>query len=130
MSRTSEWIAPSFAPPSSIFGIVWPILYVIIFLSFGYVFLLIFKKELPLIVALPFVLNLIFNFAFIPIQFGLNSFLLAAIDIILVLATLIWAMIIIYPYMPIITYAQIPYVLWVSFATVLQLSYFYLNYGK
>ena len=57
MSRTSEWIMPSFAPPSNIFGIVWPILYIIIIISFGYVFLMTFKKELPFIIALPFILN-------------------------------------------------------------------------
>jgi tryptophan-rich sensory protein len=130
MSRTSEWIKPSFFPPSKIFGIVWPILYIIITASFGYVFWMILKKELPIIIALPFILNIIFNLAFMPIQFRLNSFFLAAIDIILILITLIWAMIAIYPYIPIITYLQIPYFLWVSFATVLQLSCFYLNYRK
>jgi benzodiazapine receptor len=130
MSRTSEWIKPSFFPTSKIFGIVWPILYIIIIASFGYVFWMILKKELTIIIALPFILNIIFNLAFMPIQFRLNSFFLAAIDIILILITLIWAMIAIYPYSPIITYLQIPYFLWVSFATVLQLSCFYLNYRK
>lgn len=48
-------------------------------------------------VALPFALNLVFNFAFTPIQFGLQNNLLAAIDILLVLGTLVWAMIVIYP---------------------------------
>ena len=85
------------------------------------------KKEIALIVALPFVLNLIFNFAFTPLQFGLKNNLLAAIDILFVLGTLIWAMAAIYPHARWITYIQIPYLLWVSFATVLQLTITYLN---
>lgn len=85
------------------------------------------KKEITLIVALPFAVNLIFNFAFTPLQFGLNNNLLAAIDILLVLSTLIWAMVAIYPHARWIAYIQIPYLLWVSFATVLQLTITYLN---
>ena len=85
------------------------------------------KKEIALIVVLPFVLNLIFNFAFTPLQFGLKNNFLAAIDILLVLGTLIWAMAAIYPHARWIAYIQIPYLLWVSFATVLQLTITYLN---
>ncbi|MFH1289319.1 MAG: tryptophan-rich sensory protein [Patescibacteria group bacterium] len=43
------------------------------------------------------------------------------------MGTLIWAMITIYPHQKWITYIQIPYLLWVSFATVLQLTITYLN---
>lgn len=71
--------------------------------------------------------NIIFNLAFTPLQFGLKSNLLAAIDILLVLATLVWAMVAIYPYAKWITYIQVPYLLWVSFATMLQLTITYLN---
>ena len=85
------------------------------------------KKEIALIVALPFLLNLIFNFAFTPLQFGLQNNLLAAADVLLVLGTLIWAMIAIYTHAHWIAYMQIPYLLWVSFATVLQLTITYLN---
>ena len=76
---------------------------------------------------MPFVLNLIFNFAFTPIQFGLKNNYLASVDILLVLGTLVWAMVAIYPYAKWITYIQIPYFLWVLFATILQLTITYLN---
>ena len=85
------------------------------------------KKEIALLVALPFILNLVFNLSFTPLQFGLKNNLLAAIDILLVLGTLIWAMVAIYPHARWIAYIQIPYLLWVSFATVLQLTITYLN---
>ena len=85
------------------------------------------KKEIALLVALPFILNLVFNLSFTPLQFGLKNNLLAAIDILLVLGTLIWAMVAIYPHARWIAYIQIPYLLWVSFATVLQFTVTYLN---
>jgi len=95
--------------------------------SFGSVFYRFFTKQIPWVVALPFVLNLIFNFAFSPLQFGLKNNLFAAIDILLVLITLIWAIVAIFPHAKWIAYIQIPYLLWVSFATVLQLTITYLN---
>jgi benzodiazapine receptor len=120
-------IRPSWAPPSWLFGPVWTILYALIAVSFGTVFYKAFTGKLPWIIALPFILNLIFNALFTPLQFGLNNNLLAAVDILLVLGTLIWALVAIWPYYRWIVYINIPYLLWVSFATVLQLSITYLN---
>lgn len=120
-------VKPSWAPPSWIFGPVWSVLYILIAISFGKVFWMVWQKELPPLVALPFILNLIFNFSFTWIQFGLKNNELAALDVLLVLATLIWAIIVVYPYARWIAYAQIPYLLWVSFATVLQLTITVLN---
>jgi len=117
---------PSWAPPSNLFGPVWTVLYIFIAISFGKVFLMAWAKEIPFVVALPFILNLLFNFAFTPLQFGLRNNYLASLDILLILGTLIWAMIAIWPYLQWITYIQIPYLLWVSFATVLQLTITYL----
>lgn len=121
-------IKPSFAPPAWIFGPVWTVLYILIAVSFGKVFLMFLKKQISWLVALPFLLNLIFNFSFTYLQFTLQNNILASIDILLVLATLIWAMISIWSHSRWITYIQIPYLLWVSFATVLQLTITYLNF--
>lgn len=126
----STLIKPTWAPPSWIFGPVWSMLYLIIAISFGFIFYKVITKKLPTKVALPFILNLVFNFAFTPIQFGLKNNLLAAIDILLVLITLIWAGCVIWntsPKFRWIVYVNIPYALWVSFATYLQLTITYLN---
>jgi len=132
MDITTAWytqlIRPDWAPPSWLFGPVWTVLYVLIAISFGRVVMLFVDKKIGFIVLLPFILNLIFNFAFTPLQFQLQSNLLAAIDILLVLGTLIWAMIAIFPHARWITYIQIPYLAWVSFATALQLTITYLNW--
>jgi translocator protein len=131
MNNTYNWystlIKPLWAPPSWIFGPVWTALYAIIAASFSTVFYKTFTDKLPWVVALPFALNLIFNFAFTPLQFGLKNNLLAAVDILLVLATLVWAMIAVWPHIRWVVYVNIPYLLWVSFATILQLTITWLN---
>jgi len=132
---TYQWyknlIKPSWAPPNWIFGPVWSVLYVIIFITFGFVLYKAFTHKISWLITLPFILNLIFNFAFTPIQFGLKNNFLAMIDILLVLLTLIWALVSIfkiYPEFSWIVYLNIPYLLWVLFATVLQITITYLNF--
>jgi tryptophan-rich sensory protein len=98
--------------------------------SFGTVFYKAFTRQIPWTIALPFILNLIFNFSFTYFQFGLKNNFLAAIDILLVLITLVWALIAIWKVsadLRWIAYVNIPYLLWVSFATILQLTITYLN---
>lgn len=132
MDNSYNWystlIKPAWAPPSFLFGPVWSVLYILIALSFGKVFLMFYHKQISFMVVLPFILNLFFNLIFTYLQFGLKNNLLAAIDILLVLGTIIWLMIAIYPHARWITYIQIPYLLWVSFATVLQLTVTWLNW--
>lgn len=129
-SYYKELKKPFFSPPWWIFWPVWTILYIIIFLTFWNIFIMAYKWELSLYIASVFLLNLIFNFAFTPIQFWLKNNILALIDILLVLITLaIWTYLI-FPLSQIIAILQIPYLLWVSFATILQISITYLNRKK
>ena len=125
--KYSKLIQPSWAPPSWLFAPVWSVLYLIIIVTFGTVFYRAGTHQLPALVVVPFVLNILFNLAFTPIQFGLKNNLLAAVDILLVLGTLVWAMVAVWPHAQWIVYANIPYLLWVMFATCLQLTITYLN---
>lgn len=118
---------PRWAPPAWVFGPVWTVLYIIIAISFGTVFWAVAAGAAPAALALPFALNLVFNFAYTWLQFGLKKYVLASVDVILVLATLVWAMSAVYPTIPWLALINIPYLLWVSFATVLQLTITYLN---
>ncbi|MFA5871386.1 MAG: TspO/MBR family protein [Parcubacteria group bacterium] len=119
---------PSWAPPAWLFGPVWSVLYAVIAVSFGAAGYLYFQGRITFLVLLPFILNLVFNLAFSPIQFRLQNNLLAAVDILLVLGTLIWAMVAIYPHAKWIALVNIPYLLWVIFATILQLTITQMNW--
>lgn len=126
----SQLIKPGWAPPSWLFGPVWTVLYAIIAVTYGTVFYKAFAGKLPWMVALPFALNLIFNLAFTPIQFGLKNNLLATLDILLVVGTLIWALVAVWhasPDLRWVVYANVPYLLWGIFATALQITITYLN---
>ena len=128
---TASWYAtlikPPFAPPAWIFGPVWSLLCVIIAVSFGFVFWKVFKGEWPAWVVLPFALNLAANFAFTPLQFGLKNNLLALVDILIVLGSILWMIKVALPLEPWVAWAQMPYLLWVGFATILQASVTWLN---
>ena len=118
---------PSWAPPAWVFGPVWTVLYILIIISFGYVWYLSIAGRLPFGVVVPFLLNLVFNVLYTPIQFRLKNFALASLDVLLVLGTLVWALWGIYMYVPWVVYVNIPYLIWVCFATMLQLSVFLKN---
>ena len=128
---SAAWYAqlakPFFAPPASVFGPVWSVLYLIIVFSFGYVLVRCLKRRLPFAVLLPFALNLLFNVAYTPLQFGLKNNLLASVDVVLVLGTLVWALALIWRRIPWVAWVNVPYLAWVSFATVLQLAITWLN---
>lgn len=121
-----EWydslIKPSWTPAPETIGLIWQILYPIILVSFGFVFVQAFRKKIPRKVALPFGINLVANLIFTPIQFGMRNLTLAAVDIVIVWATIVWMMIAVWPHYRSITIAQVPYFVWVSLATTLQLS--------
>jgi len=121
-----EWydslLKPSWTPEPATIGLMWQIIYPIIFVTFGFVLVQAIRKKVPWKVTLPFAINLAANFAFTPIQFGLRSLLLAAADILIVWATIIWMMVVIWKYYRWVALAQLPYFVWVSIASLLQLS--------
>lgn len=130
-TSSAAWYAqlakPFFAPPSWVFGPVWTLLYIVIAISFSFVLVQYLRRRLPLAALLPFVFNLLFNVAYTPLQFGLKNNALASVDILLVLATLVWALVVIRRQFPWVAWVNLPYLLWVAFATVLQLSITWLN---
>ncbi len=112
---------PAWTPAPATIGLVWQILYPIIAVSFGFVFVQALRGRLPRLVAVPFAINLVANVAFTPIQFGLRNLPLAAVDILIVWASIIWMMFAVWRHYKWVALAQVPYFVWVSIATVLQL---------
>jgi len=85
------------------------------------------RGRLPLIVALPFAINLVANLIFTAIQFGMRNLPLAAADILIVWGTIVWMMLAVWPQYRWVAAAQVPYFIWVSIATVLQLAITWMN---
>jgi tryptophan-rich sensory protein len=121
---------PSWTPAPGIIGLIWQILYPVILVTFGFVFLQAIRGKIPWLVALPFAINLVSNLIFTPIQFGMRNLPLAALDILVVWGTIIWMIMVVWRHYRWIALAQIPYFVWVSLATVLQLSITWMNWGR
>jgi benzodiazapine receptor len=115
--------------PSTI-GLIWQILYPVIMVTFGFVFVQAFRGKVPWVIALPFAINLAANLMFMAILAGFRNLPLASLDILIVWGTLLWLMIAIWPLYKWVTVAQVPYFVWVSIATALQLSITWMNWGK
>ena len=126
-----EWyeqlMKPAWTPDPSTIGLIWQILYPIIFITFAFVFVQAIRKKVPWPVALPFAVNLVANLIFTPIQFGLRNLPLASVDILIVWGSIIWMVVVIWKHYRWVAVAQVPYFVWVSIATVLQLSITWMN---
>ena len=118
---------PSWTPDPATIGLVWQTLYPIILVTFAFVFVQAVRKKIGWRVALPFAINLVANLVFTPIQFGLRNLTLAALDILVVWATILWMIAAVWKHYRWVAVAQVPYLIWVSIATVLQLSITWMN---
>jgi tryptophan-rich sensory protein len=121
---------PSWTPPGSTIGMIWSVLYPILFVSIAFVAVQAIRRRLPWRVLIPFGVNLVSNVIFTPIQFGLRNLERAAWDILLVWGSIVWMMLAVWRHYRWETFAQVPYLLWVTTATVLQLSITWLNRGR
>ena len=112
---------PSWTPSPQTIGLIWNILYAIILFSLIFVIIKTTKKELPNYILYVFIANLILNLLFTPIQFGLKNLTLASVDIILVWLTIIAEIILLWPFSKPLALLQIPYLAWVSTASIIQI---------
>jgi len=121
---------PAWTPAPATISLIWTVLYPIILVSFGFVFVQAFRRQVPWIVAVPFAVNLVANLLFMPIFSGLRNVPLAAADIVIVWMTIIWCVVAVWPHSRSVAVAQGPYFVWVSVATALQLSITAMNWGR
>lgn len=120
---------PSFNPPNWIFAPVWTTLYILMGISAGLVWSYFdTQKELVKKGLLFFCVQLFFNALWSILFFSLHNLLLASIEIILLLLLIFETFLIFKKIDKIASYLLIPYLLWVSFATILTISIFILNY--
>ncbi len=119
---------PSWTPAPATISLIWMILYPVILVSFGFVFVQASRGTIPRRLVVPFAVNLVANLLFMPIFSGLRNTPLAAADILIVWATILWCVVAVWPHCRWVAVAQWPYFVWVSIATVLQLSITWMNW--
>ena len=117
---------PSFNPPAFIFAPVWTILYLLMGIS---LFRIWNKKQDPnrkngLII---FAVQLFFNFWWSILFFRYHLLQVSIIDIAILWVCILWMIILFKKIDPLAAYIQLPYLTWVSFATVLNAAIVYLN---
>lgn len=125
-----EWYAtlnkPSFNPPDWIFGPVWTSLYILMGISLFLIWKQVASKERNLAILI-FFLQLLLNFAWSFIFFYFNMIGIALIEIVLLWIGIIIMSVLFYKIKPMAAYINIPYFIWVTFAAILNASYYLLN---
>jgi translocator protein len=119
---------PSFNPPNWVFGPVWSTLYLLMGISLYLVWKL-KPSQARTRAILIFLVQLILNFAWSFLFFYFHQVGTALVDIIILWTAIIAMITLFFRVRPVAAYLNIPYLLWVSFATILNTAYFFLNRG-
>lgn len=122
----SQWYLenkPSFTPPNYIFGPTWTVLYILVAISLYLAWTNAGKEKRK--VAIVFGSNLFLNTLWSVLFFGLKSPLLAFVDIILLWTTIILMMKVSYKLDRRVALLLAPYLIWVTFAAVLNLEFLF-----
>jgi translocator protein len=117
---------PSFNPPNWIFGPVWTILYTILGISLFMIWKMDAGRERNQAILI-FMVQLLLNFCWSFFFFYFKMIGVAMVDILLLWITIIFMLVRFYKIKPLAAYINIPYLLWVTFATALNMAYFFLN---
>lgn len=130
VGNVNDWyvdlIKPSFNPPGYLFGPVWTVLYVLLGLSLY----MVWKSPTGKIrsqALIIFFIQMFLNFIWTFIFFYFKNSGLALADIIILWLFIVLMILIFYRINKTAAFIQIPYLLWVSFATVLNASIWMLN---
>jgi len=110
---------PAFNPPNWVFGPVWTILFILMGISLYLVWTS--GKDIQAAVAV-FAVQLVLNLAWSIIFFGLKSPMWAFGEILFLWVFIILTIIRFYPISKAASYLLVPYILWVSFAAILNFS--------
>ncbi len=128
MNLYMDIIRPFLSPPSWLFPIVWTILFILMGISAAMIYL---DKDAPKAqknsALFTYALSLLVNFLWSIIFFNLKRFLFAFVWILLLLYLITRTIMKYYKINKPAAYLQIPYLLWVCFATYLTFAIWYLN---
>jgi benzodiazapine receptor len=117
---------PSFNPPNYLFGPVWTTLYILMGIS---LFLVLNKakdlekNKIIFVFSIQLILNFLWSFLF----FKFQQLGLALAEILIMWCSILFMIIVFYKTNKLAALINIPYLLWVSFATILTYSIYTLN---
>lgn len=118
-------VTPKFAPPDIVFPIVWSILYILMGVS---AYLIYVSQNGEKMKALVFYFaQLIVNIIWPLFFFRLDMYLFSFIWLLLLIVLVIIMFIAFYKIRPAAAYLQIPYIVWLVFAAVLNYAVYTLN---
>jgi translocator protein len=123
-----ELTKPYLTPPNWVFGPAWTILYIMIAVSI----LLYYQssgKQYAALTTVILIVHIIANFAWAPLFFQFQSPGLALIDILVLDVTLLALIYLFWQSSTLAAVLLIPYLMWVSFATYLNVGLYWLNRG-
>jgi tryptophan-rich sensory protein len=117
---------PSFNPPNWIFGPVWIFLYILMGISFYLIWINSGTGNFGLLLSL-FIFQLVLNSFWTIIFFGLKSPLFAFCEIAVLWVAILFCIILFFQVSKISSFLLIPYLLWVTFAAILNFAIWKLN---
>lgn len=121
-----EIAKPDWTPPGWVFGPVWFLLYFCMGISASIIWKSKNNKPIKLAMTI-FIVQLILNALWSWVFFGLNNLLFSVVEIILLLSMIVLTIFLFYRINKKAGLILIPYLLWVSFATILNLNIWLLN---
>ena len=119
-------VTPAFSPPNWLFGPVWTILYLLIATS-AYRFVFMKDTNLKSILLGLWALQICLNTIWVSIYFGANDLLSALVVISILWVCIVFIIMLSWSVDRVSSFLLLPYFLWVSFASILNVSYWYLN---
>ncbi len=117
---------PSFNPPNWVFGPVWTTLYIILGISLFLIWKLPVSKQRNQAILI-FMGQLFLNFGWSFFFFYFKMIGVALLDIVALWIMIVVMLIRFRKLKPVAAYINIPYLLWVTFASALNIAYFFLN---
>jgi translocator protein len=120
-------IKPSWNPPAYLFGPVWTLLYLLMAISLW----IVWKSDTPQpkrnIATSAFIIQLFLNFWWSILFFRFQSPLFALLDIVVLLVAIVFMINHFSKISKLAAWLLVPYLLWVSFATILNANIWLLN---
>jgi tryptophan-rich sensory protein len=120
-------VTPWFQPPNYLFSPVWTTLFALMGISLYLVLSIGWKKKEVKKAVIVFAIQLVLNTLWSIIFFGMHQIFWGLVEIILLWISILATIILFYKIKKTAAYLLIPYILWVSFAAVLNYSIWILN---